>query len=147
MSWRVGTAALACLLALGAAGCGSSGGGSTTSSRRPAPLVTLRKCLRKAGYGVTAETASDVRTAPKRFKFVAVWNVLNPSRIALALTFSKDAAGARQAAAWTRRLNAKISKGAVSAPVVQVGTIDVLWTAKPGVDDVKDIYGCVRRGS
>ena len=96
---------------------------------------------------MTPESAADVGTAPRRFEFTAVWNVLNPSRIALALTFSRDTAGAELATAWTRRENTKIGKGAVSAPVVRIGRINVLWTAKPGVHDVEDIYGCVRQQS
>jgi hypothetical protein len=101
--------------------------------------------LRKNGYTVTPESAADVGTAPRRFEFIAVWNLLNPSRVALALTFSRDTGGAEQATAWTRRENSKIGRGAVIAPVVRIGRIDVLWTAKPGVHDVKDVYGCVRR--
>ena len=107
----------------------------------------MRTCLRKEGYTIAPESAADLRTAPHRFEFIAVWNLLNPSklRVALALTFSSDTAGAEQAAAWTRRTNTKISRGKVLAPVVRIGKVDVLWTAKPAAPDVKDVYGCVRR--
>jgi hypothetical protein len=135
---------LAFLLAVSAAGCGSSGRGATTSVRRAAPLASLTTCLRRKGYVVTPESAADVRTAPRRFEFTAVWNVLNPSRVALALTFSKNTVGAEQAVVWTRRTNSKIGRGAVSAPVARIGKIDVLWTSKPGIRNMKDVYGCVR---
>jgi hypothetical protein len=107
----------------------------------------LRACLRKDGYAVTPESAADVRTAPRRFEFTAVWNVLNPSRVALALTFSKNAAGAERAAVWTRRTNARIARGALSAPVLRIGKIDVLWTSRPGVRNMKDVYGCIMRST
>ncbi len=136
---------LVCLLALTAAGCGSSGQRTTTSARRATPFGPLKTCLRRNGYMVTPESGADVRTAPRRFEFIEVWNVLNLSRVALALTFSRDTGGAEQAAAWTRRENSSIGRGAVVAPVVRIGRIDVLWTAKPGVHDVKDVYGCIRR--
>jgi len=105
----------------------------------------VKTCLRKNGYTVASESAADVGTAPRRFEFIAVWNLQNPSRVALALTFSRDTSGAQQAAAWTRRENSKIGRGAVIAPVVRIGKIDALWTAKPGVHDVKDVYSCIRR--
>jgi len=145
MSGRAAAIGLACLLVVSAPGCGSSGRGTTTSGRRAASFGPLKTCLQRNGYTVTAEPAADVGTAPRRFEFVAVWNLLNPSRVALALTFSRDTAGAKQASAWTRSENSKIGRGAVIAPVVRVGRIDVLWTAKPGVHDLKDVYGCVRR--
>jgi hypothetical protein len=135
------------LLAVTAAGCGSSGHGATTSARPPTPVGLLKACLRRDGYTLAPETAADVRTAPRRFEFTAVWNVVNPSRVALALAFSKTTGGAARGAAWVRRTNAKISRGAVSAPVVRIGKIDVLWTAKPGVRNLDDVYGCIRRSA
>ncbi len=102
-------------------------------------------CLSKKGYTVTPESPADVATAPRRFEFTSVWNVLNPSRVALALTFSRNLDGAKQAATWTRRENAKLGRGAVKAPVVRIGKIDALWTAPPGVRDAKDVYGCIRK--
>jgi hypothetical protein len=114
------------------------------SGRVTSPFLSLRMCLRKYGYAISPESVADVATAPRRFAFVAVWNVLNPSRVALALTFSRDTTGAEEAAAWTRREDAKLGRGAVSAPVVRIGKINILWTAKPGADDVKGVYPCVR---
>ncbi len=143
MSWRGATIGLVCLLAVSAAGCGSSHP-ATTTVRHAAPYAQLKSCLRGKGYAVTPESAADVRTAPRRFEFTAVWNLLNMSRVALALTFSRDTGGAEQASSWTRRENAKLGRGAVAAPVVRFGRIDVLWTATPGAHDLKDIYGCVR---
>lgn len=135
---------LVCLLAVGAAGCGSSGRGATTSARPPAPFGSLKTCLSRKGYRSTSETAAAVRTAPRRFEFIAVWNVLKPLKVALALTFSRDTGAAEQAATWTRRENAKIGRGAVSAPVVRIGRIDVLWTGKPAAQYAKEVYGCVK---
>jgi hypothetical protein len=146
MSWRASSIGLACLLAVSAAGCGSSGReAATTAGRSTALFAPVKTCLRKNGYTVASESAADVGTAPRRFEFIAVWNLQNPSRVALALTFSRDTSGAQQAAAWTRRENSKIGRGAVIAPVVRIGKIDALWTAKPGVHDVKDVYSCIRR--
>ncbi len=51
-------------------------------------------CLGRNGYQVTPESPGDVETAPARFEFTTVWNLLNPSRVALALTFSKSTRGA-----------------------------------------------------
>lgn len=144
MSWRGATVGLLCLLAVGAAGCGSAGPAATTTVRHAAPYAQLKTCLRRKGYAVTPESAADLRTAPRRFEFTAVWNLLNMSRIALALTFSRDTGGAERASAWTRHENAKLGRGAVLAPVVRFGRIDVLWTATPGAHDLKDIYGCIR---
>ena len=144
MSWRAATIGLACLLAVSAAGCGSSGQVATTSARPATPFGSVKTCLRRKGYTSSPESAADVRTAPGRFDFIAVWNVLNPSRVALALTFSKSTTGAEQAATWTRRENAKLARGLVAAPVVRIGKIDVLWTSKPGVRNAKDVYACVR---
>jgi len=144
MSRRAPAIALVAVLAVCATGCGSSRRQATTTTTSPkAQLVPVRTCLRQKGYAVTAESADDVRTAPPRFEFFAVWNILNPSRVAVALAFSRTADGAKQAAIWTRRTNAKIGKGAVAAPVVRLGTVDVLWTAAPGPKDVKDVYGCL----
>ena len=138
--------ALACILALAAAGCGSSGHGSTVTSERAAStLQSLRMCLRQHGYAVSPESSAVLGTAPRGFDFVEVWNIVNPSRVALALTFSRDPAGAARAAAWARRENAKVGRGVVVAPVVRIGTIDVLWTATPPARDMNDVYGCVRR--
>jgi hypothetical protein len=145
MRWRAATVGLVCIFAVSGAGCGSSGPGTTTSRRGSATLGPLKTCLRSKGYTVAPESVADVRTAPRRFKFTAVWNLLNSSRVALALTFSSDPAGAEQAAVWTRHEDAKIGRGVVIAPVVRIGRIDVLWTASPGGGDVKDVYGCVRR--
>jgi hypothetical protein len=136
---------LACLLAVGAAGCGSSAPRVTTSTAHASPLAPLRICLRQHGYAISPESAADVRTAPRRFEFFAVWNVVNPSRVALALTFSRDTGGAQQAAVWTRRENAALGRGAVAAPVTRIGRIDVLWTASPDLLDTKAVYGCVQR--
>lgn len=145
MSPRVAASVTCCVLAVCAAGCGSQGhertvsSGSVTSAR-----LSLRLCLRKNGYAVSPESVADIGTAPRRFEFVAIWNVLHPSRVALALTFSRDTAGAERAAAWTRHENAALGRGAVAAPVVRIGKIDVLWTAQPGVHDVSGVYACVR---
>jgi hypothetical protein len=105
----------------------------------------LKTCLQRNGYELTPESPADVATAPRRFEFTAVWDVLNPSRVALALTFSRNTDGAEQAAVWTRRTNSKLARGAVSAPVVRIGKIDVLWTSKPGARNMNDVYGCIRR--
>jgi hypothetical protein len=145
MSSRAASVALGCLLAVSAAGCGSSGHPTTTSTTAASPVVRLKTCLRRNGYTLAPESAADVRTAPRRFEFTAVWNVINPSRVALALTFSKNTVGAEKAAAWTRSTNSKLARGALSAPVVRIGKIDVLWTSKPGTRNMNDVYGCIRR--
>ena len=147
MSWRAALTVVACLLAGCAAGCGSSGAGSTVTSKGAAPSTSLRLCLRHHGYSISPESLADLGTAPRRFDFVAIWQVLNPSRVALALTFSRDTAGAKRAAAWTRRENAKVGRGVVLAPVVRIGKVDVLWTATPGVQNINAVYGCVRRNA
>ena len=145
-------------LAMGAAGCGSSGQTATTTTTTTtttaaaaatpgSSLLTVRLCLRHNGYAVSPESAADRGTAPGRFEFVAIWNVLNPSRVSLALTFSRSVAGAQRAAVWTRHENAAIGRRAVIAPVVRVGKIDVLWTTQPGPLDKKGIYGCLHRGT
>ncbi|HWB22325.1 MAG TPA: hypothetical protein VG652_05515 [Gaiellaceae bacterium] len=147
MSSRAVAIALACLLAAIAAGCGSSAKRATTTTRPLSASSRLRSCLQKDGYAASPETAADVRTAPRRFEFDAVWNVINPTRVALALTFSRNVIGAERAAAWTRRTNAKLAKGALSAPVVRIGKIDVLWTSKPGARNRNDVYGCIRQSA
>jgi len=129
---------------MSAAGCGSSTPKATTTVRHETPAARLTACLKHHGYAVTPESPADVATAPRRFKFVAVWNVLNPTRVALAITFSTNTTGAKQAVVWTRRTNAKIAKGLVRAPVVRIGKVDVLWTSTPGRRNAHDVYGCIR---
>jgi hypothetical protein len=138
---------LACLFAGSVAGCGSSAAPKTptTSAQPPLPHAALMNCLQKDGYASTPETPGDVHTAPASFEFTAVWNVLNPSRVALALTFSRNTAGAERAAVWTRRKNITLAKGALHAPVVRIGKIDVLWTSTPGARNMHDVYGCIRQ--
>jgi hypothetical protein len=130
-----------------AAGCGSSKKPAQAPAKTPSPVASLRSCLRRHGYQVTPETADVRGTAPRRFEFLEVWNLLNPNRIALAVTISKTPTGAARAAVWTRQENAKLGKGVVHAPAVQFGRIDVLWTALPNRADRNDIYGCVRASS
>jgi hypothetical protein len=101
-------------------------------------------CFRHQGYAVSPESATTRATAPRRFEFYAIWNLLNPDRIALALTFSRTPAGAQLANVWTQKTNDRISKGKVHAPVVRLGRINVLWTTDPDPRDTKAIYGCVR---
>jgi hypothetical protein len=136
-------AVLACLLAAGLVGCGSSG-----KKAAPSPLTALRLCLRQHGYAITPESATVRATAPKRFEFITIWNLLNPDlnarRIALALAISRSEAGAQRAAVWTRHLNKKLGKGVVRAPVMRIGRADILWTAQPSSPEAKDVYGCVR---
>jgi hypothetical protein len=141
----VAVAVLLCLLAAGASGCGSSKKHAQTPVKTASPLGSLKTCFEKHGYKVDVEPPSVRGTAPREFEFVAVWNLLNPDRIALALTVSKTHEGATGAAAWTRKTNTKIGKGLVRAPVVQFGRVDVLWTTDPGLRDRNDIYGCVRQ--
>jgi hypothetical protein len=140
----------ACLLATLAA-CGSS---SPTGARTPtttarasaaSALTPLRQCFRRRGYGVTPDSPSALQTAPRRFELVTVWNLVNPNRLALAVTISRSVRGATRAAVWTRKLNAKLGKGVVKAPVVQFGKLNVLWTDEPDPPDKAKIYGCVRR--
>jgi hypothetical protein len=144
---RVIAAALVGLLVAAAAGCGSSG----KQAKPQPPYQSLRLCLRHHGYAVTPESARVRATAPGRFEFVAIWQLLNQNpalrRIALTLTISQSAAGAAKAAVWTRNENAKVGKGVVKAPVRQFGRYLVLWTAEPGHGDAKDVYGCVRGAS
>ena len=145
------SALLSCLLAVGAAGCGSSGKHAqtttTTKTTTAAKYHSLQSCLRRHGYQVSVEPPEVRRTAPRDFEFIAVWNLLNPHRIALAVTISKSADGAARAAVWTRKTNARIGKGVVHAPVARFGRINVLWTAEPDGADRNAIYGCVRGSS
>jgi hypothetical protein len=107
----------------------------------------MRACFVRRGYAVTPDTPEALGTAPARFEFVTVWNLLNPDRIALSVTISRSVAGARRAAAWTTRENEKLGRGVVKAPVVRFGAIDVLWTDAPDRRDTTAIYGCVRPAS
>lgn len=136
---------LACLLAATLAGCGSSGKHTQTSAAATSPLASLKACFEKRGYKVDVEPPSVRGTAPRAFGFVAVWNLLNPDRIALALTVSKTRSGASRAAAWTRKANERIGKGVVHAPVAQFDRINVLWTTDPDRRDKTAVYGCVRQ--
>jgi hypothetical protein len=136
--------ALLCLLA---AGCGGSSKHAQTTTAASAGFQSLRLCFRHQGYAITPESARIRGTAPRSFQFIAVWNLLNPNRIALAVTISKNTDGAKRANAWTRKSNAKVGKGAVHAPVVRFGRINVLWTNDPGAADKNAIYGCVRSAS
>jgi hypothetical protein len=138
---------LACLLAVGAVGCGSSNKAASPKPGSAKALLPVRLCLRHNGYAVTPESVKVRRTAPKNFEFVAIWGLLNPSRIALTVTFSKSEAGAARAQAWLRKENAKLGRGVVHAPVARFGKVDVLWTAQPSAADMKGIYGCVRSTS
>jgi hypothetical protein len=142
-------AVAACLLAMIVAGCGSGPKRVQAPAHRStaSALMPMRLCFRRHGYSVAPEQPSDLRTAPRRFEFVAVWNLLNPDGIAVAVAVSSSVEGATRAAAWTRNENTKLGRGVVVAPVVQFGKIDVLWTAKPGRRDVQGIYGCVRPSS
>jgi hypothetical protein len=135
---------MACLLALSAGGCGSTRRVPAAAAHAPTPFERLTTCLQKSGYAVTPESVASVHTAPRRFEFTAVWNLLNPSRVALAMTFSRTTTGAKEAAAWTRATNAKVGRGLVPAPVARIGKIDVLWTATPGARSTNDVYGCIR---
>jgi hypothetical protein len=146
---------LVCLLAAAAAGCGSSSHGSaettqttaTTHATQASRLAALEYCLRQNGYIVTPITPAALRTAPRRFEFITVLNLQNPNRVPVAVAVSRSLAGATRAAKWTRKLNAKIGKGVVKAPVVQLDKIDVLWTAEPQPPDRRNVYSCVIRAS
>jgi hypothetical protein len=137
-----------CLLGLLAAGCGSS-----PKPKQPSPhanatsLLPMRVCLRHKGYSVSPDSASALATAPSRFDFIAVWNVLNPNGVALAVAISRTVGGATRAATWTREENKRIGKGVVDAPVVRFGRIDVLWTTGPRPRDTKAVYSCVKPSS
>jgi hypothetical protein len=147
VSRRFVTTVLVCLLAVAAAGCGSSSKHARTTTAQAAGMQSLRLCLRRQGYAISPESARVRGTAPRAFEFLAVWNLLNPDRIALAVTISKSANGAKRVAAWTRKTNARIGKGVVHAPVVRFGRINVLWTNDPDAADRNAIYGCVRAAS
>ncbi len=146
MNGRLASAVLICLLATVSAGCGSS---SPKRVQRPAAatLTPTRLCLRRHGYRITPDSAAALRTAPSRFDFIAVWNLVPSNGIALALAISRSVAGATRAAVWTRREHARLYKGLVAAPVVRYGRIDALWTAKPGRRDVTVIRGCLHSSS
>lgn len=141
---RMTIVVLACLLAAGAAGCGSS---SKHPSVSASAIASMRLCLRHHGYAISPESTAVRATAPRRFEFVSVWNLLNLDRVALAVTISRTAKGAQRAAVWTRRANEKLGKGVVRAPVVRIGRFDALWTAEPGEADEEDVYGCLRASS
>lgn len=128
-------------------GCGSSGNGKPKAKASVSPVTVLKRCLRAQGYTVEPESPEDVHTAPRRFAFVSVWNLVQPANFTLALTISKSTHGAAEAVVWTRAENAKIGKGVVRAPVVQFGKIDLLWTAVPNARDVREVDGCVRPGA
>jgi hypothetical protein len=135
-----------------AAGCGSSHHAAKPPAPKPpapkpAPFASLESCLESHGYAVTPESPAEVATAPARFQFTGVWNVVNPNRVTFALTFSRNLAGAKEAVVWTRQTNAKMGRSVVAAPVVRVGLIDVLWTATPGIANTTDVYGCIRHQS
>jgi hypothetical protein len=102
-------------------------------------------CLERVGYNVIPESPADVETGLPRFEFTAVWNLQNPSRVTLAVTFSRSTRGAEQTAIWTRREDSKIGHGVVAAPIVRIGKLNVLWTAKPRVRDAQHVYGCIRQ--
>jgi hypothetical protein len=150
MSRGLAALALVCLFAMTAAGCGSSHNSAQPPppkppAPKPVPFASLESCLEGHGYAVTPESPGDVATAPARFQFTSVWNVVNPTRVTFALTFSRSLAGAKQAAAWTRRTNAKMGRSLVAAPVVRIGRINVLWTGTPAAPNTTDVYGCIRR--
>jgi hypothetical protein len=150
MSRRFAALALVCLFAVSAPGCGSSHHAAKPPAPKPpapkpAPFASLESCLEGHGYAVTPESPGAVATAPARFQFTGVWNVVNPTRVTFALTFSRDLAGAKKAAAWTRETNAKLGRSLVAAPVVRIGLINVLWTATPGPPNTTDVYGCIRQ--
>jgi hypothetical protein len=141
-------AACALVVCLLAAGCGSSSKHAKTTTTSPmSKYASLRTCFRKQGYAITPESARVRGTAPRNFEFLAVWQLLNPDRVALAITISKSNDGAARAAAWTRNTNKKLGKGVVHAPVVQFGRVNVLWTTDPDAADKTAIYSCVRAGS
>lgn len=135
---------LACVLASLLSGCGSSAKPATSTQAAASRLLPLRLCFRQHGYSVAPDSATALHTAPRTFEFVAVWNLLNPNGVAVTVTISRSIDGAARAAAWTRQENAKLGKGVVTAPVVQYGRIDVLWTAAPERRDTSGIYPCVR---
>ncbi len=140
--------AIASALVVGAAGCASSGKKAAAGpSARTVKFDALKSCLHDKGYKVMPEPSTVRGTAPRNFEFIGVWNLLNPNRVALALTISKSPVGARRAEVWTRKANDRIGKGVVRAPVVRFGRINVLWTTDPDKIDKDAIYGCVRASS
>jgi hypothetical protein len=156
MRWKPAAIGLACLLVASAAGCGSSShkAATTTTTQKTttattqetgAPFAPLMTCLEGIGYNVIPESPGDVETGLPRFEFITVWNLQNSARVTLALTFSRTTHGAEQTTIWTRREDSKIGKGVVAAPVVRIGKINVLWTAKPRVRDARNVYGCIGR--
>ena len=146
---------LVCLLAAAAAGCGSSSHGSaettqtttTTHATQASALAALEYCLRQNGYIVTPITPAALKTAPRRFEFIAVWDLQNPNRVPVSVAISRSLAGATRAAKWTRKFNVKLGRGVVKAPVVQLDKIDVLWTMRPGPRDRRNVYSCVIRSA
>jgi hypothetical protein len=143
---------LICLLVLALAACGSSSHKAaeaitTARASEVAALLPTRLCFRKRGYSITPDSAAALKTAPRNFDFVTVWNLVNPNRVALAVTFSRSLAGARRAEVWVRKAHKRIGKGLVEAPVVRFGKVNVLWTAKPDPPDTRNIYGCIRAPS
>ena len=138
------------MLAAVSAGCGSSSHGSaqsttqtTTHATQASKLAALEYCLRQNGYVVTPDSPAALRTAPRRFEFIAVWNLSNPNRVPVAVAISRSLAGATRAAKWTRTFNVKLGRGTVKAPVVQLDKIDVLWTMEPRPPDRRNVYSCV----
>ena len=147
--------ALVFVLAAVSAGCGSSSHGSArtttqttaTHATEASKLAALEYCLRQNGYIVTPDSPAALKTAPRRFEFIAVWNLQNPNRVPVSVAISRSLAGATRAAKWTRKFNAKLGRGAVKAPVVQLDTIDVLWTMEPRPPDRRNVYSCVIRSA
>jgi hypothetical protein len=138
----IGTTILV-VAALCVAGCGSGTARPKASATGAADLA-LRKCFRARGYAISPESAQARGTAPRRFEFVTVWNLVKPVSISFALTISKTTRAAEAAAVWVRGENAKLGRGAVLAPVVRFGKVDVLWTAEPRPQDARTVYGCLR---
>ena len=133
------------LAGAGLAGCGSSPVHAKLKSRRSeSPIAALSKCFQSRGYAVDPESLENVETAPRRFGFLEVWNLEQSEHISFALTISRSVSGAAQAVVWTRAENAKLDRGAVAAPVVRFGKVDVLWTAAPRPRDTVLVYGCLR---
>lgn len=133
------------LASAGLAACGSSPvHAKAKTSPRESPIAALSRCLQARGYAVDPESLENVETAPRRFEFLEVWNLEQSAHISFALTISKSVQGAAQALVWTRAENAKLDRGAVAAPVVRFGKVDVLWTAAPRHRDTALVYGCLR---
>jgi hypothetical protein len=148
---RVASVVVVGLLVLVVAACGPTTHKSVQvvdkRAAEVAALLPTRLCFRKHGYSVTPDSATALKTASPRFDFLTVWNLLNPNRVALAVTFSRSLDGAKRAEKWVRRFNKKLSKGKVDAPVVRFGKVNVLWTAKPDPPDTRNIYGCIRQSA